>query len=90
MLNSEQSVQAPTLTVTPEKALVDERVNIRLSGLAANQSVTIQARTKDGSMQQWEAHATFVADTQGNIEVGTQRPISGTYDDVDAMGLFCL
>jgi Acyl-CoA thioester hydrolase/BAAT N-terminal region len=36
----------------------------------------------------WRSHATFVADSNGRVDVTRQAPIVGTYDGVAPMGLF--
>jgi len=36
----------------------------------------------------WESQATFLTDTEGSVDVSTQQPFSGTYAQVDPMGLF--
>jgi hypothetical protein len=36
----------------------------------------------------WTSHAAFVADAHGRVNVGMQRPIAGTYELLDSMGLF--
>lgn len=77
-----------TITVAPKQALVDEQVRIRLSGFAPHQQITLHARMDDDLNGRWESHATFAADHQGVVDVGAQRPRSGTYVDADAMGLF--
>lgn len=77
-----------TITVVPRHALVDEQVDIRLSGFAPHQLITLHARMNDDINGLWESHATFTADSQGMVDVGTQQPLSGTYTDADPMGLF--
>ncbi len=36
----------------------------------------------------WRAHAQFQADEHGVVDVDTQPPLAGTYDQADGMGLF--
>jgi dienelactone hydrolase len=73
--------------VTPERSIVDEPLAIRVSGLAPGEHVTLRASQTDDLQRTWRAHATFVADSNGQVDVATQAPISGTYSDADAMGL---
>lgn len=86
--NADRSISPMTITVAPEQALVDEQVSIRLSGFAPHQRITLRAQMHDDSNGLWKSHATFTADHQGRVNVGTQRPLSGTYADADPMGLF--
>ncbi len=77
-----------TITVTLGQALVDEQVGIKLSGFGPHQHVTVRAHMHDDLQRRWESQATFASDSQGAVDVGSQRPLSGTYDDIDPMGLF--
>jgi BAAT / Acyl-CoA thioester hydrolase C terminal./Acyl-CoA thioester hydrolase/BAAT N-terminal region. len=77
-----------SLHVEPKVTLIDESVNIRLSGLLPGQSVYIRAETQDGALQRWASDATFVADEDGCIDVREQAPVAGTYSGIDGMGLF--
>jgi dienelactone hydrolase len=74
--------------IVPSKALADERVSIRISGFKSNQPVTLWARMKDDLDRQWTSHAVFKADHHGVVDPSSQKPLSGTYDIVDPMGLF--
>jgi dienelactone hydrolase len=67
--------------------MVDEPLNIRLTGLRPGQQVTLRASQTDDLQRTWRAHATFVADSTGQVDVAAQAPVNGTYSDADAMGL---
>jgi dienelactone hydrolase len=67
--------------------MVDERLSIRLSGLEPEQRVTLRASQTDDLTRTWRSHATFLANSSGQVDVATQAPVSGTYADADAMGL---
>ena len=86
--NADRSISPITIAVAPRQALVDEQVDIRLSGFAPHQRITLHAQMHDDSNGVWESDATFTSDDRGRVDVGTQRPLSGTYTDADAMGLF--
>ncbi len=73
--------------VDPPHSMVDESLGIRLTGLESGQHVTVRASQTDDHQRTWRAHATFVADAKGQIDVAAQAPVSGTYADADAMGL---
>lgn len=72
----------PQMTVTPSTALPDETLSIRLSGLPAGQNVTLRAQMGD-----WRSEATFQASASGEVDVARQKPVAGSYDVADAMGL---
>jgi dienelactone hydrolase len=87
MINHEDA-SAYQIKVTPEGAMVDEKVSIRLTGFDPNQLVTVRAKTRDDLGRLWESSAVFKTDSQGVIDLSTHKPLSGSYDDVDSMGLF--
>jgi acetyl esterase/lipase len=78
------------LLIEPKTALVDEKVEIKLIGLAPNQLVTLRAKMKEmpSAIYEAESHATFLTDSNGEIQLDKQAPISGTYNGIDSMGLF--
>jgi dienelactone hydrolase len=76
------------LEIHPTDALIDAPVSIELSGLPAAQQVTLRAQMPNYLGCTWTSHAAFVADARGCVDAGIQRPIAGTYDQVDPMGLF--
>ena len=78
----------PDLEIQPTDALVDATVSIRLRGLIAEQQVTLRAEMADYLGCAWASRATFVADRHGCVDVANQRPVAGTYDRPDPMGLF--
>src|SRR4051794_29450501 len=78
---------ARRIDVEPSRALVDERLSIRLSGFEPGQRATVRARMPDDQGRVWESSATFAADAGGTVDVGAQPPLSGSYDSADAMGL---
>lgn len=69
-------------------ALVDTPIEIALRELPPNQTVNVTAVQSFPNGSRWRAHATFVSDDSGCVDVARQAPQSGTYDGVDAMGLF--
>src|SRR3954462_137829 len=78
---------ARQIDVEPSRALVDERIAIRLSGFEPGQPVTVRARMPDDQGRIWESSATFAANIDGTVDVGAQPPLAGSYDSADAMGL---
>ena len=78
---------AQTLQVTPNPAMADQPVAIRVSGLQPGERVTIEATLVDGNDAQWTSEAQFVADQQGAIDTSTQAPASGSYKGISGPGL---
>ncbi|NJI60827.1 palmitoyl-CoA hydrolase [Microbacterium oxydans] len=76
-----------TLSVIPQNGLLTERREIRISGAVPGSLVTVRAVTaRDGG--DWAAQATFLADGDGEVDLGTHAPVSGDYRVADSMGLF--
>jgi dienelactone hydrolase len=65
------------------RVFLPERVEVRLTGLPPESRVTLHA-----SMPGYASHATFRADAAGSLDVASQAPEEGTYEGVDAEGLF--
>jgi Acyl-CoA thioester hydrolase/BAAT N-terminal region len=78
---------APHIVITPTPALVDASVRIQLLDFTPHTHVTLRAQSGDGYGSHYHAHATFQTNHRGAVNVSVQKPLSGSYDDVDAMGL---
>jgi Acyl-CoA thioester hydrolase/BAAT N-terminal region len=78
----------PLLEIHPADALIDAPVSIELNGFPASQQVTLRAQMPNYLGCTWTSHAAFVADARGCVDVGMQKPVAGTYERVDPMGLF--
>lgn len=87
------------IKIVPEKSFIDESVEITISGLKRNQKVIIRAVSEDyycinagmseqGQNSVWESYGVFTADDNGDIPLYKAMPIEGTYQAIDAMGLF--
>lgn len=87
------------IKIIPEKSFIDEKVDIKISGLPKNKKVLIRAVSKDyycinaGMTEQgrnsiWEAYGIFMTDNDGNIDLKNNAPIEGTYKTCNPMGLF--
>jgi dienelactone hydrolase len=74
--------------LAPPSALMDEKVHINPVGFEPFQTVVVRAALHTKGNYRWESHAAFQADAQGSIDVSSQKPQSGTYEEIDPMGLF--
>ncbi len=74
--------------IEPQKALINEPIFIRAAGFEPAQNVTLRVCMTDDDNQLWASEATFIADNGGTIDLHTQKPLSGGYDNIDGMGLF--
>jgi len=80
-------LHAQKLEIGPTRAMADESVAIRVTGLQPNEHITIRAHLVDGAGQVWESEVEFAADSQGTVDASKQPPIKGSYSEVSAMGL---
>jgi dienelactone hydrolase len=70
-------------------ALCDEKINIYVSGLPSFGKIKINASMSLpwSKYEKYESYAWFTADINGNLDLSTQKPDSGTYNFIDSMGL---
>lgn len=78
---------AARASVDHRVALADQEVQIEFAGFPPGEPVTVTA-TQIFRVSRWQANATFRADPGGRISIARQAPVSGTYTNVSAMGLF--
>ncbi|WP_211246008.1 acyl-CoA thioesterase/bile acid-CoA:amino acid N-acyltransferase family protein [Actinomadura oligospora] len=71
-----------------QTGLADRAVHISVSGLRAGDRVSVTATASDYQRKSWRGEVTFRADAHGAVDLGRDRPTSGTYTGVDGMGLF--
>lgn len=74
------------IEIDQPRALVDQPITIRVTGLQPKQPITLRAQMTIKSV--YESFATFFADEQGVVDLSRAKPLYGTYTQVDAMGLF--
>lgn len=87
MTSDEEDSGSAAIRVEPDQPLFSQSVEITVTGVEAGTEVTIRARMllEDGI---WESWAMFEADDDGRVDLTSQRPLRGTYQEVDSMGLF--
>ncbi|MDM0109754.1 acyl-CoA thioesterase/bile acid-CoA:amino acid N-acyltransferase family protein [Variovorax sp. J22R24] len=71
----------------PDTCLVDETLAIRVLEIRAGARITLKLWSSFNDVVLLSS-ATFTADAGGVVDLGRQAPDSGSYQDVDAMGLF--
>ena len=85
------STAAPSgvkIAVDHPTALADTPLDVRITGLTADQRVTVQASAATTNKRQWLGFAMFHADAGGAIDLATAMPGGGGYRQPEAMGLF--
>src|ERR1051326_9480859 len=75
--------QAARFRLPAEALLVDQTVPIALSGLAPRATVALTLRG-----QGMVSHASFIADSAGEVDVTRMPSVAGSYKGVAPMGLF--
>ncbi|KAL5008197.1 hypothetical protein ScPMuIL_013778 [Solemya velum] len=76
-----------TITITPDEALVDEKVVINVTGLEKHQLVTLHASLTHDK-KTFASCASYVADDTGTVSSERDSSVQGTYTGVEPMGLF--
>lgn len=81
-------LSAQEIRTEPIKGLVDQPISIILSGFDPSKTVTLRASMLDDFGKDWTSFAIFEVNKTGIINLSRQRPIDGTYRDIDPFGLF--
>jgi dienelactone hydrolase len=76
----------PRIEVAPQRPQLDTELHVRVLGLAPSSQVTVRAESVDHIGQMWRAHATFITDSAGTVDLARAKPLSGSYKNADAMG----
>jgi dienelactone hydrolase len=71
----------------PPTCLVDETLAIRVLDLRPGARITLRLWSSFNDVVLL-SNATFVADASGVVDLSNQAPVSGSYQGIDAMGLF--
>jgi len=75
------------ITIEPRAGGVDVSRHIRLTGLAPGERVELRASSHDNEGTAWNSAATFIADSDGVIDLARDAPAEGSYAQVDPGGL---
>lgn len=78
----------PTFHITQNSPLIDTKLEIRITNLPPYETVTVKADMWDNNGMKWESFAELISDGEGNIDLATAKPKSGTYLTPDVTGLF--
>ncbi|XP_072018261.1 bile acid-CoA:amino acid N-acyltransferase-like [Amphiura filiformis] len=76
-----------TIYAAPTATLIDEKVQIKLSGFDPGSKVTVRSFLPEPGLH-FEAHGHFVVDGNGEISMEQNSSLGGTFTDVEPMGLF--
>src|SRR5208282_2264446 len=76
------------IIVTPNPALADDEVRIRIAGAPPRAPVKLTVWMMDDQNRRWESSAEFLSRHDGTVILSQDAPRSGTYSGVDPVGLF--
>ena len=76
-----------TVHVSRPVSLVDSVVPITVSGVPANHSVVVRARTRNSDGTLFSSRETFRSDAHGEVDLSQDPAVSGSYRGVSPMGL---
>jgi dienelactone hydrolase len=86
-MTSDTSPAAIHLDVSPQHPSLDTELHIRINGMNQGGQLTLHAGMRDPRGREWRSQATFAAAEDGTVDLRRDAPRSGSYEDVDAMGL---
>jgi hypothetical protein len=75
------------ITVSPAVSGEDQPVQIAVSGLSPDATVTLKLTSTDADGVAWASAATYRSDAQGKLNVDRSAPLFGDYSGVDGTGL---
>ncbi|XP_039457492.1 peroxisomal succinyl-coenzyme A thioesterase-like [Oreochromis aureus] len=77
----------PILSVTPSRALVDEKFQVLVENLPPGCPVTLCSLHRSEDKDDWEAYGHYVSDHRGVVSVSEDLSFGGTYTGKEPMGL---
>ncbi|XP_064616582.1 acyl-coenzyme A amino acid N-acyltransferase 2-like [Liolophura sinensis] len=85
--NCPQRRDMVSLTADKPDDLIDNPVQLTVSGLKAGQRVTCHASVEENK-KRFSSHAHFLANHSGEVNLESSASLGGSYTGVDGMGLF--
>jgi hypothetical protein len=77
-----------SFAVAPSAPLIDEPVRIVLKGLAPNSPIRLRAKSEAQDHLWWRSEIVINSGPDGQIDLGAKAPEAGSYQGIDAMGIF--
>jgi len=72
------------LQISPTSSLIDERIEWYVDDLTPGRELIIRAKDVEADL---ESSAVFIADREGKVDPAHEKPVRGSYEWVDPMGL---
>lgn len=90
------------IDIDKKNSLIDESINIVVNGLKPKDKIKITAYSPDFyrfmkkgilvkkfvKQVEWSSFGIFEANNEGKVDLSIQKPIKGTYNCIDSMGIF--
>ena len=76
------------VNLSPKISLIHDKIALSLSKAKAGEKVMISCALQDENGRKWVSSAEFEADANGQIDISTMAPRSGTYSGIDPYGFF--
>uniref|UniRef100_A0A3Q3VZH0 Uncharacterized protein n=1 Tax=Mola mola TaxID=94237 RepID=A0A3Q3VZH0_MOLML len=83
----DSSTLLPILSVSPTRALVDEKMEVVVENLPPGFPVTLHSFHHSEDKDHWEAYGHYITDHRGMVSVAEDFSFGGTYKGKAAMGL---
>jgi pimeloyl-ACP methyl ester carboxylesterase len=77
-----------SFTVAPSEPMIDEPVRIVVGGLAPNSAITLRAKSEAQDHLWWRSEIVINSGPDGRIDLAAKAPEAGSYQGIDAMGIF--
>lgn len=74
--------------INPVTGLIDEPISIVLKNIQPNTSIIIRAFANDSKDRPWSSWVEYKSNKSGVIDISQAIPLSGTYKNIDPLGLF--
>ena len=78
------SASTPRIEALPADGLIDEPLDIHLSGLTPGERVTVRSRVNFDGAGGWSTEAVYEADGDGALDLNATAPVSGDFAEADA------
>ncbi|WP_217588880.1 alpha/beta fold hydrolase [Lentibacillus saliphilus] len=78
----------PVIIIDKLHSYIDEEINIKVINCEPNEMVTLKATMRDDMGKNFESEATFQARKDGTVSLSHEKPVEGSYHEIDSFGLF--
>ncbi|QQK77111.1 acyl-CoA thioesterase/BAAT N-terminal domain-containing protein [Salicibibacter cibarius] len=80
--------ERPAIIIDKLHSYIDEEIHIKVINCEPNEMITLKAKMLDDEGKNFESEATFQTNKDGVVSVSHDKPVKGSYNDIDSFGLF--